>query len=124
VAVAVLGALNAAATWTSGRVAVGHYFVHGTLLVSSESTCRGYEDVPNSGVTLYDGAGRVLAFTTLSESTDETVTELPTTCGAYDFTFTYVPSRPFYSVEVGHRGRVTFPENQLHDALGLTLGGQ
>jgi hypothetical protein len=106
---------NAAATLT----------ISGSLLLrdvkSAANNCvgtGGYDDiVEGAQVVVTDGANAVVGVSRLLAATKSGIE-----C-EYGFTVSDVPAgRGSYAVEVSHRGKVTFKEDDLHRAIGLSLG--
>lgn len=91
-------------------------------------TCRmggGYDDIRQGAqVVVTDETGAVVALGAL----DSGVLDLPdaehwgTRKCAFPFTVQAPTGRTFYGVEVSHRGRLQFTEQQLATPLELTLG--
>lgn len=85
----------------------------------------GYDDIRSGlDVVVRDGAGTIIAKSVLIAAAYDAAGD-PNQC-AYAFTIAGVPDAPFYSVEVGHRGAVTYSRADLDTLgwkLGLTLGG-
>lgn len=84
-------------------------------------TSRGYNDIhEGTHVTVTDGRGDVVGVGELGPvrwSVDGSDCEHSFT--VYDI----AADRPFYGVEVAHRGVLTYPESEIRGALQLTLGG-
>ena len=130
--VAVVAAGGFLALANSGAF-VPHHTISGTFTLLDTSTdpsitrsgsgCEGsggYSDVrPGAGITLKDGDGKVLATSSLGVGSGTS-----TSC---DFTFslTNVPEVPFYTIEISHRGALSYSltdmKTQMWD-LALSLG--
>lgn len=99
----------------------------------SQTTCSGttgYDDVrAGAQVTVADAKGKTIAVGTLGDGrTDEFSTDSSglyrETC-VFPLKVTGVPDSDFYSVEVAHRGELTYPKKKLEKAkwrVHLTLG--
>lgn len=82
----------------------------------------GYSDIRSgTNVTLRDGDGKIVGTTTLGLGTAHTVPDLAATLTC-DFAFALesVPEVPFYSIEVSHRGTLTYGLDQMK-ARGWTV---
>lgn len=87
-----------------------------------------YSDIGNStDVTVYDGSGKVIATAPLGDNCEQA--QLDGQPDYYDATWhakvTDVPDVPFYQVEVGHRGKLTFSRSELAGkgwAVSASLG--
>lgn len=87
----------------------------------------GYADIREGAqVTITDDTGQVVALDTLDAGKIETVqpwlngTTAAATCN-FPFVIDAAPERPFYGVEIAHRGIVRFSRDQVADSLHLTL---
>lgn len=95
---------------------------------SSSAGCfgtGGYDDVRSGAqVVITDPAGKTVALGKLDQGVlDGTVPGRTADLCKFTFAVTGVPTgHGFYGVEVAHRGRVQYPEQQLFAALSLTLG--
>ena len=118
---------------TNSGAFVPHHTISGTFTLLDTSTepsitrsgsgCEGgggYNDIrPGAGITLKDGDGKVLATSSLGAGSGTN-----TSC---DFTFslTNVPEVPFYTIEISHRGALSYSlsdmKAQVWD-LALSLG--
>jgi hypothetical protein len=91
-----------------------------TTIGSSCEGTGGYGDVgPGQPATLRDGDGKILAATTLGTGVGGS-----TSC-RFDFDFQGVPEVPFYSVEVGSRGTISYSLADMQGngwTVSLTLG--
>ena len=106
----------------------GKFDVHGEMVLDSEGAyglggvCTGvggYEDMGSTAqVSIYDNAGTMLANSNLNMGE-------PDQFGNCVFSFLVkdvpVADTDLYSVEVSHRGKITFTKDEADD-LGLTLG--
>ncbi|MGW3608922.1 hypothetical protein ACWD6N_03385 [Micromonospora sp. NPDC005163] len=111
--------------------------VTGTLMLGdpdgvawdSTTGCRGsggYDDIaPGAQVVITDSAGATVGLGKLGNGVMETAPGATTADGCkFNFTVKDVPTgKNFYGVEVSHRGKVQYPEQQLFGAFALTLGG-
>jgi hypothetical protein len=112
---------------------VPHHTVAGTFTLTDTDTdpsittiangCEGtggYSDIrPGAGVTLKDGDGKVLATSFLDSGSG--------TANSCSFTFSLanVPEAPFYTVEISHRGQLSYSLSDMKAqdwSLSLTLG--
>ncbi|MGC4769187.1 hypothetical protein ACLQ25_09430 [Micromonospora sp. DT44] len=85
----------------------------------------GYDDVtPGAQVTITDAAGATVGLGKLGNGILETAAGAATADGCkFTFTVKDVPTgKDFYGVEVSHRGKVQYPEQQVFGALALTIG--
>jgi hypothetical protein len=85
---------------------------------TSEAAGGGYSDVATGvQVVVSDSAGKTIAVGALSRgATKGQSCVMPFTVGG-------VPAgKGFYGVEIGHRGRLQYPEADLRHGLALTLG--
>jgi hypothetical protein len=90
---------------------------------TSGSTCKGtggYGDIgPGTNATLKDGDGKILATGSLGQGAGNA-----THC-SFAFALPAVPEAPFYQIEVGHRGGLTYSLADMQGfgwTLSLTLG--
>lgn len=82
-------------------------------------TSKGYNDIrQGASVVLRDDTGRVVATGSLLAGLPD---KQNSTC-AYGFLIPDVPLAPFYSLEITHRGEVTFTQDELRDTPTVTLG--
>jgi len=81
----------------------------------------GYSDIAEGlGVTVKDDAGKIIGTSQLSGNVQESS---GSTC-SYTFAV-HVPDSDFYSIEVGHRGALTYSRDELEGRkweVGFTLG--
>lgn len=95
--------------------------------IGANATCHGtggYDDIREGlGVVVRDGAGVVLATSALGPGAYVDVARL------YGCRFLFfvpdVPDAPFYAIEVGHRGELTYSKAELEAAgwsVAFTLG--
>lgn len=97
------------------------FTLNGDLAAESCIGTGGYRDI-NAGatVTVYDATGKVVAVGSLGEGTRDS--------GAiycrFPFSIPEVPDNSdFYSVEVSHRGEVTFPADRARNGdVHLSIG--
>jgi hypothetical protein len=95
---------------------------HGDYVGDSSGACAGssgYDDVTGgAGVTITDQAGTVIATGTLDAGNTQSAG-----C-KLAFTVTVPASKPFYGVQVSHRGVVQFSGDQAKSGgVALSLGG-
>jgi len=108
-----------------GHDIVGTFTLTDDNIARSGSTCAGtggYSDVRDGlGVTVKDNAGKIIATSQLAS--DNKASAL----GECQLTFVaQVPDSDFYSIEVGHRGELTYSRDELEKlnwVIGFTLGG-
>lgn len=106
------------------------FMLRGDLTLRSESiidngnVCGGtggYSDIrPGASVTVYDADGRIIGSGHISNSTTAGSPQQPD-C-QLSFAVEVPAGLDFYSVEVGRRGRVTFPADRAEQGVQLTLG--
>lgn len=95
---------------------------------ASDSGCNGtggYDEIrAGAQVVITDGAGTTVALGQLgSGQMDGTFNSSTAEMCKFNFAVPAVPTgKGFYGVEIAHRGRVQYPEQQLFGALALTLG--
>lgn len=104
--------------------------LHGSLLQVPDVGCsglNGYDDLGvGTAVTVYDQTGVIIGTDKLdpgkiSESyTDPATLQLTGLCH-FSFAVRGLPQRPFYQVEVSHRGKLTVQAGHLAD-VELTIG--
>jgi ABC-type uncharacterized transport system permease subunit len=117
-----------AALLFSGCGGTGTHVITGTITVTDtnaafgvfEGVCilssKGYSDISSgAGVTVKDGAGAIIGVSKLEEAT----TAAQDYC-VWPFSVT-VADADFYSIEVSHRGEVTYSRADL-ESMGWTLG--
>lgn len=123
------------ATATPAATSAPTHRIQGTLTLSDDSvdigdnaTCHGtggYDDITAGlGVVVRDGAGVVLATSALGSGSYPDVSDL-STC-RFVFSVTNVPEASFYSIEVGHRGDLTYSFTELEErdwTVAFELGG-
>ncbi|CAN5832734.1 hypothetical protein BH23ACT4_BH23ACT4_14920 [soil metagenome] len=95
------------------------------IVTDDELTCwgrGGYSDISRGAqVSIYDEDGRVIGNSSLGDSTYRAITPIEHVgTGECEFTFeSEVPGdRAFYSIEVSHRGHVTYSIGDLQSAGG------
>lgn len=115
----VLGAILLIAVACGG----GSHTLHGTLTLTSSSqisrsgsNCSGtggYKDLTAGGaVTVKDEGGTVIATGSLDQGTSDPT--YPTVVCRFTFTIANIPDAKFYSIEVTHRGALTYSQDQLN----------
>lgn len=99
------------------------YDYTGDNILRYQGTCSGYEGyddmVAGAQVVIRDATGETVAVSAL----DEGEPQGRTSC-IFPFTVEDVPAgESIYSVEVSHRGEITFKEDEAEVGLTLSLGG-
>ncbi|MEV7263961.1 hypothetical protein AB0N38_10460 [Micromonospora aurantiaca] len=84
---------------------------------------RGYDDIKaGAQVVVTDSSGNTVALSHLDQGRREVPYGGLPAC-KFNFLVRDVPTGGgYYGVEIAHRGRVQYPEQQLFGALALTLG--
>lgn len=106
--------------------------ITGSVTINSNidggTTCRGtdgFEDIrEGASVVVRDSAGKVIATDQLTAGSgqDLATSQIALSC-RLDFTVRDVPRRKFYTIEVSHRGSVTFTAAQVDSGdVQLSLG--
>jgi hypothetical protein len=101
----------------------GSHTLHGTLTLHSISdisrsggSCSGtggYSDLTGGGaVTVKNESGTVIGTGSLDQGVSDTT--YPTVVCHFSFTISNLPDAKFYSIEVTHRGALTYSEDQLN----------
>ena len=85
-------------------------------VVTSPNVCQGgnggYSDITSATqATLYNGSGTIIAVTNIGTGSPQ-----GTRC-VWTFDFGTVPDQPFYAVEIGHRGKISYSLSQMRGAL-------
>lgn len=100
----------------------GSQTLHGTITLTSSSgvshsgtKCNGtggYDDLTGGApVTVKNENGSVIATGSLDEGVSDTT--YPTVSCHFSFTIPNLPDAKFYSIEVTHRGALTYSQDQL-----------
>ncbi len=101
----------------------GSHTLHGTLTLTSSSgisrsggNCSGtggYDDLTaGAAVTVKNESGTVIATGSLERGASDAT--YPTVVCHFSFTISNLPDAKFYSVEVTHRGALTYSQDQLN----------
>jgi hypothetical protein len=101
----------------------GSQILHGTLTLTSSSdisrsgsNCSGaggYSDLTaGAAVTVKNESGTVIATGSLDRGVSDAT--YPTVVCHFSFTISNIPDAKFYSVEVTHRGALTYSQDQLN----------
>ena len=101
----------------------GSHTLHGTLTLTSSggisrsgSNCSGtggYSDLTAGGaVTVKNESGTVIATGSLDDGVSDAT--YPTVVCHFSFTIASVPDAKFYSIEVTHRGALTYSQDHLN----------
>lgn len=114
---------------STGHRVAGSVTIKGSSILVVGTACSGgggYADMDRgTTVTVKDQAGTIIATGLLDAGVYDNSNAMWKLC-RFGFAVPAVPDAPFYSLEVGHRGALTYSRADL-DALGwtvaLTLGG-
>ena len=101
----------------------GSHTLHGTLTLTTSSDITrsgghcsgtgGYSDLTAGGaVTVKNESGTVIATGSLDQGVSDAT--YPTVVCHFAFTISNVPDAKFYSIEVTHRGALTYSQDQLN----------